>query len=79
MQQINIQIEDWQQEALNQMAADRGVPTELLARTLLSERIVERIHCAFDDLVMPSRRVETDVQPAESHIEQRLRRVFDTW
>ena len=79
MQLINIQIEDWQQEALKEMAAQRGVQPESLAKTLLSERILERAHCAFDEIPSPSRYPDIDNRPGDARIEQRLRRVFESW
>ena len=79
MQQISIQIEDWQNEALTEMAAARGVPPESIARTLLSDQLVQQIHCAFDDLVRPKKLADMETPPSDLHIEQRLRRIFDAW
>ncbi len=77
MHQVNIDLEDWQQEALVEMARTRGIGLETMARTLISEKLVQRIHTAFDDLLSSSapNRFPTDI-PSDS-IEQRLRKLFD--
>lgn len=77
MRQIHIQLEDWQQEALEEMAQARGVAVETLAQSLLTERLTERIHRAFDDLLSnrPIRPAPED--PPADTIERRLRRLFE--
>jgi hypothetical protein len=81
MQHLNIQLDDWQQEALTEMAQSRGVGVETMAKSLLSERLVERIHCAFDDLlsgepILPPGPVVAR-HPKSETIEHRLQRLFD--
>ncbi|MBI3722298.1 MAG: hypothetical protein HY248_07060 [Fimbriimonas ginsengisoli] len=86
MPDINLHLDDWQQEALSELARSRGLTDEKMANTLLSERLIERIHCAFDDLLsgepilapeairMQSGRRE-GLTSADT-IEQRLKRLF---
>ncbi len=80
MQQLHIQLEDWQQAALSEMAQSHGIAMETLAKSILSERLVERIHTAFDDLLSgDTALIISDVSDVSSvdTIEQRLRRLFD--
>lgn len=76
MQNLSIPLEDWQQDALKEMARSRGVEVETLARSILNERLIERIHTSFDELVSggSTRQMET---PSADTIEQRLRRLFE--
>lgn len=86
MANIQLQLDDWQQEALGELARSRGMAPEAMAKTLLNERLVERIHCAFDDLLSgdailiaePFRMddVRRDDRPNSDTIEQRLKRLF---
>jgi hypothetical protein len=77
MEQIHIQLEDWQQAALKEMAHTRGVEVEALATSILNERLVERIHTAFDDLMCDDGAVVISDTPTSDTIEQRLRRLFE--
>jgi hypothetical protein len=77
MQNLNIQLEDWQGEALAEMAHARGMGVEMMAQSLLSERLVERIHCAFDDLLSGTPILLGYDSPGSDTIEQRLRRLFE--
>jgi hypothetical protein len=70
MQNLSIQLEDWQQAALNDLARSRGVEAERMAHSILNERLIERIHTSFDDLV-------AEASPSPDSIEQRLKRLFD--
>jgi hypothetical protein len=76
MQKLSIQLEDWQQDALTEMAQSRGIEVETMARTILNERLVERIHTSFDELVtgVGTQRIDS---PNADTIEQRLRRLFE--
>ena len=86
MSDINLQLDDWQAEALGELARSRGVAVEIMAKSLLNERLVERIHCAFDDLlsgepILPADPIRRDDIRREEfisseNIEQRLRRLF---
>ena len=77
MQNLSIQLEDWQQAALREMARSRGIEIETLARSILNERLIERIHTSFDDLLASEPLLLTaDIPPADT-IEQRLRRLFE--
>ena len=86
MADIHVHLDEWQQEALCEMARSRGIAVEAMAKTLLNERLIERIHCAFDDLLSgePILPVETlrredvrrDELPCADTIEQRLKRLF---
>ena len=77
MQQLNIQLDDWQQEVLSDLASARGVEPEILAKSLISERLIERMHTAFDDLLSGDPIMGTLDLPTESTIEQRLRQLFE--
>jgi hypothetical protein len=77
MQKLSIQLEDWQQAALHEMAHSRGIEVETLARAILNERLIERIHTSFDDLVSPDSLLLASEVPAADTIEQRLRRLFE--
>lgn len=91
MANIQVHLDEWQQEALSELARSRGIAVEAMAKTLLNERLIERIHCAFDDLLSgepillaePLRRedlrredVRRDDLPCVDTIEQRLKRLF---
>ena len=86
MSDLNLHLDDWQAEALGELARSRGIAVEAMAKTLLNERLVERIHCAFDDLLSgepslaaePIRRddVRRDDPLSIEPIEQRLKRLF---
>ena len=76
MQKLSIQLEDWQQDALTEMAQSRGIEVETMARTILNERLVERIHTSFDELVTRGGTPRIDSPNADT-IEQRLRRLFE--
>jgi hypothetical protein len=86
MSDINLQLDDWQAEALGELARSRGVAVETMAKSLLNERLVERIHCAFDDLlsgepILPAETIirhdiRRDDRIRPETIEQRLRRLF---
>lgn len=76
MQNLSIQLEDWQQDALKEMARSRGVEVESMARTILNERLLERIHTSFDELVSGGITLSTE-GPSADTIEQRLRRLFE--
>jgi len=69
-------LEDWQQAALNDMARSRGVEVERLAHSILNERLIERIHTSFDDLV-DADPLSGPAGPSADTIEQRLRRLFE--
>ena len=90
---ISLRLDDWQQAALLELARSRGVDVEAMAQSLLNERLVERLHTAFDDLMAeePSLRgadlLGTNIPrhgighaaflPTSDCIEHRLRRLFD--
>ena len=86
MSDINVQLDDWQAEALGELARSRGVGVESMAKALLNERLVERIHCAFDDLLSGEPILSGDIVfrddirreevVSPENIEQRLRRLF---
>ena len=86
MSNIHLTLDDWQAEALGELARSRGIELEAMAKTLLNERLVERIHCAFDDLlsgepILPAEPiVRNDVRREDGltrdTIEQRLKRLF---
>ena len=86
MSDISVQLDDWQAEALGELARSRGVAVETMAKTLLNERLVERIHCAFDDLlsgepILPAESlIRDDIRRQDrvspETIEQRLRKLF---
>ena len=86
MSDIQLHLDDWQEEALGELARSRGIALEAMVSTLLNERLVERIHCAFDDLLsgepILSREsiIGNDVRreaPASAEtIEERLKRLF---
>jgi hypothetical protein len=83
---LQLDLNSWQAEALGELARTRGVAVETMAKTLLNERLVERIHCAFDDLlsgdpILPAEPLRRDDIRREDfmspeNIEQRLRRLF---
>ena len=77
MQQLHIELEDWQQAALAELASARGVDVERMAQSLLSERLVERMHTAFDDLLSEEPILLAHDIPSADTIEQRLRQLFD--
>lgn len=79
MQDLHISLEDWQQAALTELAQSRGLDVERMAQSLLNERLIERMHTSFDDLLSD---VELPTYPVyhgldSDTIEQRLRRLFD--
>jgi hypothetical protein len=85
MSNLNLHLDEWQAEALGELARSRGIAVETMAKNLLNERLVERIHCAFDDLlsgdpilpVEPLRREDVRREDLLSEtIEQRLKRLF---
>ncbi len=77
MHHVSIILEDWQQEALVEMARTRGIATETMARSLITEKLVQSIHTAFDELLSGSapNRFPSDI--STDSIEQRLRKLFD--
>ena len=77
MVNMNITLEDWQQEALAEMARNRGVAAETIARSLLADQIVQQIHTSFDELMYSTapNRFPSDV--SSDAIEFRLRKLFD--
>lgn len=77
MQPLNIQLDDWQREVLSELAEARGVGVETMAKSLLSERLVERMHTAFDDLLSDEPILGHYALPGSDTIEQRLRKLFD--
>lgn len=77
MQNISITLEDWQQAALKELAHSRGIEVETLARSILNERLIERIHTSFDDLVSGEPAALVAEHPPFDTIEQRLRRLFE--
>jgi hypothetical protein len=58
------------------MARSRGVEVETLARSILNERLIERIHTSFDELVSGGSTHQME-NPSADTIEQRLRRLFE--
>jgi hypothetical protein len=76
MQQLNIKLEDWQQAALRELATARGVDESEMAQSILSERLIERAHCSFDDM-LEGDALLVGGGPTADTIEQRLRRLFD--
>ena len=77
MQQLHIELEDWQQAALAELASARGVDVERMAQSILSERLVERMHTAFDDLLSEEPILLAHDIPSADTIEHRLRQLFD--
>ena len=75
MQNLSIELEDWQQAALNDLARSRGVEAERMAHSILNERLIERIHTSFDDLVASEFAGEGAL--STDSIERRLKRLFD--
>lgn len=86
MPDIQLHLDDWQEEALGELARSRGIALEAMASTLLNERLVERIHCAFDDLlsgepILPKESlfgdgIRRDAIASAETIEERLKRLF---
>jgi hypothetical protein len=85
MPDISLHLDDWQEEALGELARSRGIALEAMASSLLNERLVERIHCAFDDLlsgepILPSESlIGEDIRrgvASPETIEERLKRLF---
>ena len=77
MQPLHIELDDWQQEVLSELAQARGVGVETMAKSLLSERLVERMHTAFDDLLSDDPILGRYDLPGGDTIEQRLRKLFE--
>ena len=78
MRQLNIQLDDWQQEVLSDLASARGVAPESLAKSLISERLIERMHTAFDDLLSGDPILGARELSSQNTIEQRLRQLFES-
>jgi hypothetical protein len=77
VENISISLEDWQTAALQEMARARGIEIETLAHSILNERLIERIHTSFDDLLPSRNQAVTAERPSADTIEQRLRGLFD--
>jgi hypothetical protein len=77
MQQLHIELDDWQREVLSELAEARGVGVETMAKSLLSERLVERMHTAFDDLLSGEPILGGYDLPGSETIEQRLGKLFE--
>lgn len=77
MRRLHMQLEDWQQEALEEMAQARGVEVETLAQALLTERLVERLHRASDGPITDRPSLSASEEPSADTLERRLRRLFE--
>lgn len=77
MQNLHVRLEDWQGAALAELARARGIGVEEMARRLLSERLIERMHTAFDDLLVSPTALVADACFSRGSIEHRLKQLFE--
>lgn len=75
MQALEIHLEDWQQEALAELARARGVGLETYIQSLVNERLSTHI-CKTLEHLFSGTQARWDCSPCET-IEERLKRLFE--
>jgi hypothetical protein len=76
MYQLEIDLEDWEWAALTDMAHEREIATDTMARKLIQYGLQKKIGQVFDNLVLAGTRVDMQLVSEEA-IEHRLGRLFE--
>lgn len=74
MQQIQLQLEDWQQAALAEMARANGLGITEMAQNLLNAQLLERLNTSA---AMERTFLLLSPSPCADTIEQRLKILFE--